>query len=116
MSRLRSSSTASLGLLVTGRFADSLTTLYGLSRAGVYERNPVVAAVIADLGPIAGIAVLNAAALLVVVAVTELGVVACRRQSADERALTTVRLVGYLPYAVVSFVAAAYNARLLLLL
>lgn len=105
-----------LTLLLAGRTADSLTTLYGLAQPGVYERNPVVAALIAELGPLAGIAVMNLCAVLTVALATEAGVWVTRRQNADERTVRTVRAIGYLPYAAVSFGAAVYNVRLLLAL
>lgn len=105
-----------LALLLAGRVADSLTTLYGLAQPGVYERNPLVASLIADWGPVVGITLVNVCALAAVVLATESGVRLARRQTADPRAVRAIRRIGYLPYAVVSFGAAVYNLRLLMML
>lgn len=128
-------------VLLVGRLADTATTLYGLTIAGVYERNVVVASLIESFGPGGGLTVANLCSIAAVVIVVEAGVAARRRRrrkavaladggsastdggaggtrsgpSADGGVLTERLVVelGYLPSVALSFGAAAWNVGVL---
>lgn len=104
---------ALLAALLVGRLADTVTTVYGLSRTGVEESNPVPAAAIAELGTVAGLVAVNVLAVGAVVVATELGVHHTRRHGVPDHRVLQIRALGYVPYAAVSFGAAGYNALLL---
>lgn len=98
--------------LLLARLADTTTTLYGLRIAGVYERNPFVAALIELLGPGGGMLLANLLTIGVVALAVEIAVAVV---GADAHAIDvslaerTVLDVGYLPAVALSFTAALYN-------
>lgn len=96
-------------LLLLGRVADSTTTLYGLAQPGVYERNPVVAWLLGTLGPGTGLLVANVLAVGAVVAAAEVVVRLSRRGAVDDGVAALAVALCYLPFALVSFVAAVHN-------
>lgn len=98
--------------LIVGRLADTVTTLHGLSLAGIYERNPLVAALIEALGPGAGILVANVISIGVVLLAVEIGVAAV----GEDLGRIELRVeehhvleVAYLPAVALSFGAAVNN-------
>lgn len=94
-------------VLLVGRLADTVTTIYGLTVAGVYERNAFVAALIEAIGPAPGMLVANVLSIATVVLVVEIGVASIDADGAARERLVVE--VGYLPAVVLSFGAAAYN-------
>lgn len=99
--------------LLVGRLADTATTLYGLSVAGIYERNPLVAELIHQLGPAGGMLVANLVSVAMVILTVELAVLTISPETnrgidwpLSER---FVLEVGYLPAVALSFGAAIYN-------
>lgn len=100
-------------LVLAGRTADSITTLYGLQTDGVYERNPVARLVFDQLGQLPGLVVSNLLALGLLVVGVELGVQACRAGTVPECRIRLLRVGSYLGFAAVSFLAAVHNLRVL---
>lgn len=98
--------------LLVGRLADTTTTLYGLSVAGIYERNPIVAELIHSLGAGGGMLVANLISVALVVFVVELAVLAVESDDGGIDWPVSERFVlevGYLPAVALSFGAAVYN-------
>jgi len=97
--------------LVLGRLADTATTLYGLTVAGIYERNPFVAALIEAFGPGVGMLLANLVSIAAIVAAVEIGLsVAGPVRDAVEWPVEKHLLdIGYLPAVIVSFLAAIHN-------
>lgn len=100
-------------LVIGGRTADSITTLYGLQSAGVYERNPVARLVFDQLGQVLGLVVGNLLALALLVVGVEIAVTACRDGAVPECRIRLLRVGSYLSFAAVSFLAAIYNLHVL---
>ncbi|GAB3679350.1 hypothetical protein GCM10028857_00580 [Salinarchaeum chitinilyticum] len=97
--------------LVLGRLADTATTLYGLTIAGIYERNPLVAGLIDALGPGVGMLLANLVSVAVIVAAVETGLAIADpvRDTVDWRVEKHLFDIGYLPAVAVSFFAAIHN-------
>lgn len=101
-----------LSLLVLGRFADAVTTIYGLRVAGVSENNPYVASLISQIGIAPALAVFGTVSVLAIVVIVETGVwIAAQIEPAW--GVPAVRLVGYGFGAILSFVVAVQNAVLI---
>lgn len=98
-------------VLLVGRLADTVTTLYGLRISGIYERNALVASMIEVFGAGAGMLLANLFSILTVVIVVELGISILGSDGpVRERAVVEV---GYLPAVALSFGAAAYNVGII---
>ncbi|AGN02222.1 hypothetical protein L593_11385 [Salinarchaeum sp. Harcht-Bsk1] len=98
--------------LVVGRLADTVTTLYGLRIAGIYERNAVVAALMEDLGRTEGMLVANVISIAIVLLTVEIGVALVASDDGPGELQLSERVVvevGYLPAIGLSFAAATYN-------
>ena len=98
--------------LLVGRLADTVTTLYGLTIAGVYERNVFVALLIEEVGPAGAMLVANCLSIAIVMIAVEWGVVMVAREGVPGDRRVTERVIvefGYLPAIGLSFAAAAYN-------
>lgn len=104
---------SALLLVIAGQLADSLTTLYGLRTDGVYERNPIVAHVLQELGPMLGLLVSNLLALGLLVLGVELGARWCRERGTSSLRIRQLRVGCYLVFALASFAAAANNLHVL---
>lgn len=102
-----------VAVLLLGRAADSATTLYGLAQPGVYERNPAVAWLLDAFGTGAGLVVANVLAVGAVVVAAEVAVRLARRGAVDEGVAALAVALCYLPFAVVSFVAAVHNVGII---
>lgn len=99
-----------LGAVVfaTTQAADVGTTFVGLtSVAGVWEANPLVAAVIAVLGVPAGLLAVSVPVTVAVVVATEVG--ARRVGGPDRRWASVVRLLGYGPLSAFNVAVVAHN-------
>lgn len=103
--------------LLVGRLADTTTTLYGLTVAGLYERNPLVAALIEAFGPGGGMLFSNLLTATLVAVTVEVAITAVGPErsggidwSVSERFVLDV---GYLPAVALSFGAALYNVGLI---
>lgn len=100
-----------LVLLVATQAADAATTAVGLAGApGVVERNPVLATFVEALGTVPALVLGSALVVASLVLVTEAG---CAVLEADEErrdAAVAVRVVGYVPFSVLSATAAINNA------
>lgn len=100
-----------LGALVFSKGLDAGTTLVGLLFVeGLVESNPLVRMVVRRVGVLPGLVVLTAALVLVVVAVTELGVVLGGRVDVRE---SPVRCIGYGFPSALSVAAASHNGVLI---
>ena len=105
-----------VGALGLTKAADAATTVVGLSASpSVAEANPALRYLVEQFGLLVAVALGSAVVVGVVVLTTELAAVACRRLApGDERPVTAVRLVGYVPISIVFLAAAAHNAILVL--
>lgn len=108
-----SASERALLLVVAGQSADVATTLYGLRRPDLYERNPLARFMFEQLGQLPGLVVGNLLALALLVVGVELGARTCRSMSLPEHQVQLLRVGSYATFAAVSFFAAAHNLRLL---
>lgn len=102
-----------LALVVVGQAADTATTLYGLRAPGVYERNPLVAAVVGEVGAVAGLLATNVLAFVLLVLGVELGAQYCRRRGTAAGRVRLLRTASYLLFAAVGFAAAVHNVQVL---
>lgn len=101
---------AAVAGLTATQLADLLVTVYGLSRPGVVELNPVAVAAMESLGTVPGLVLLSVVSLGVIVTVTEATVWYCRTTFQP----LWVRCLGYTPLTVFSLAVAGYNILLLL--
>ena len=101
---------AAVGALTAAQSADPLVTVYGLSRPGVVELNPVAVAAMESLGTVPGLFLLSVVSLGATVAITETTVWYCRTTFQP----LWVRCLGYTPLTVLSLAVVGYNCLLLL--
>jgi len=101
---------AAVSALTAAQLADLLVTVYGLSRSGVVEVNPVAVAAMESLGTVPGLFLLSVVSLGATVAVTETTVWYCRTTFQP----LWVRCLGYTPLTVLSLAVVGYNCHLLL--
>lgn len=101
---------AAVGALTAAQSADLLVTVYGLSRPGVVELNPVAVAAMESLGTVPGLFLLSVVSLGATVAITETTVWYCRTTFQP----LWVRCLGYTPLTVLSLAVVGYNCLLLL--
>ena len=105
-----------VGVLGLAKVADAVTTVVGLSAfPSVTETNPALRVLVEHLGVLVAVALGSAVVVGVIVLATELAAVACRRLApGDERPVSVVRVVGYVPISIVFLAAAGHNALLVL--
>lgn len=107
----RPTAAAGVASLAVAKSLDATTTLVGLSFfRSLEEGNPIARHVFQSLGVTQGLLWSSLVFVLLVTAVTELGVLVCNRR---DRTWSAVRYVGYGAPAVVSVVAAGYNTVLI---
>ena len=99
-----------IGALFVAQLSDVLTTVYGLSKPGIVEVNPVAVAAMDALGTVPGLLFLMGVVLCGVVSVTEAAARYCDGTSVPPR---YVRYLGYLPLTVFSLLIAAYNVTVI---
>lgn len=105
---------ALLALLVSTQAADAATTAAGLWLVpSLVERNPALVLLIGEVGPGVALALGSAFVLACVVLVTEVGCVVVRGfEGSTLRSVLVVRVVGYVPFSLVSWALAVNNAAL----
>lgn len=97
------------------KFADALTTGIGLTFfPGVYEANPVVDAVLTELGVTFGLVVSSVVIILGIMILTELAAIWVSLRRQDGHLAPVVRLTGYGIPAVVFALVSVYNVHVLL--
>lgn len=103
-----------LRALVLAKLLDGGTTAVGLLFVPtIVEANPFLRALIGLVGVVPGLVLGTAVVLVVVVAVTELGVSVCARRAPDDAWMRpAVRLVGYLPLSLIFAAASLHNLQL----
>lgn len=103
-------------LSVTGtKLADAVTTAVALTFLPLVELNPVVRVLIAQAGVVPGVLIGSGLVIGFITVVTESGVYACGRLSADAEGVAGVRYAGYgLPTALFA-AASLHNLSLMLL-
>ena len=85
-------------ILVFAQGADATTTLYGLTKPGVVELNPLAAAAMSSLGRPIGLFVLTVLTLGLVIACTE----TMTRYFSGRIDAATLRYIGYGPHIVIA--------------
>lgn len=111
--QLPSVSGSAAAVVLAAQAADSATTLYGLRTHGVRERNPILAVLVEQIGPVLGLLLGNVLALGLLVTSVELGAQYCREHAVSETRVRLFRACSYATFAVLSFAAAVHNLRVL---